>query len=157
MKSFNEKTGMPKFILVIFIVQFIVFLLYSFNNKEDKSLIYFSIGILLIGIFLAFTKLVLKINKNSIIYKFTPFTSNKMSWEDVKKIELVKLSALSDFLGWGIRYSKKYGWGYITDSEYGLFIEKQNGKKVTISVKDKDTLESFLTENKLINPLHNNV
>lgn len=78
-----------------------------------------------------------------------------MSWEDVKKIELVKLSALSDFLGWGIRYSKKYGWGYITDSEYGLFIEKQNGKKVTISVKDKDTLESFLMENKLINPLHN--
>ncbi|MHC5354954.1 hypothetical protein ACYSNX_12470 [Myroides sp. LJL115] len=155
MKSFNENTGMPKFILAIFIVQFIVFLLFSLNNKEDKSLIYFATGILLIGIFLAFTKLVLKINKNSIVYKFTPFTSNKISWEDVKTIELVKLSALSDFLGWGIRYSRKYGWGYITNSEYGLFIEKHNGKKVTISVKDKDKLELFLTQNKLINPLHN--
>ena len=78
-----------------------------------------------------------------------------MYWKDVKKIELVKLSALSDFLGWGIRYSKKYGWGYITNSEDGLFIDKPNGKKITISVKDKDALESFLTINEIINPLHN--
>lgn len=63
---YKEQNGIPKFILIVFIVQFLVFLGFYFKNKEYKSLIYFIIGIIIIGIILAFTKLTLEISKDKI-------------------------------------------------------------------------------------------
>lgn len=148
-EKFREITGIPRFIVVVFIVQFVLFLTYWFNNREDTSLIYISGGILLLGIFLAFTRLKIEINRNAIEYKFLPFSKNKILWKDVSKVEIVNISAVTDFLGWGIRWSPKFGWGYITNSDHGIFITKNNGKKVTISIKDNTALAHFLEENNL--------
>ena len=154
--QFKEKTGLPKFILVLFIVQFVFFIFYTLSNSNDKSLMYFSIGIFLLGIFLAFVKLTVVVDKEIIKYKLFPFINKSIDWNEVKDIEIVKISALSNFLGWGIRFSKKYGWSYITNSEYGLFIKKNDGKKITLSIKNRDELEEFLEANNRRNPLHNN-
>lgn len=152
--QFKEKTGLPRFILVLFFFQFVFFILYTLTNSDDKSLLYFSIGILLLGIFLAFFSLVVVIDKNKITYKLFPFINKSIDWNEVKEVEIVKISALSDFLGWGIRFSKKYGWGYITNTEYGLFIHKMNDKKIVLSIKNKDELIAFLETNNIINQLH---
>jgi hypothetical protein len=149
-KEFKEITRFPNFILALFLVQFIFFIIYTLNNKEDKSLIYFSVGILFLGILMFLTRLKIRLTKKEIEYKMTPFIYKKISVKDIKKIQLIRISALSDFTGWGIRYSKKYGWGYITNSDYALFIEKNNGKKLTFSIKNKDELSKYLSELKEI-------
>ncbi len=149
-KKFTEATGLPKFILAIFIIQFVVFLIYSLNKPEDKSLIYFSVGILIIGIFLTLTRLKIEIDEKMVSYKFSPFSSRKINWSDIDTFEIISLSAIGDFLGWGIRYSKKYGWGYITESNSAIFITKKNGKKVTLSIKDKEGLSNYLRTNNFV-------
>lgn len=145
-KEFNEITRFPNFIIILFFVQFFLFIIYTLNNKEDKGLIYFSVGILFIGILMFLTRLKIKITKKEIEYKMTPFIYKKISTKDIKKIQLIKISALTDFSGWGIRFSKKYGWAYITNSGYALFIEKNNGKKLVFSIKNKDDLNEYLNE-----------
>jgi c-di-AMP phosphodiesterase-like protein len=145
-KEFKETTGFPMFIIVLFFVQFAFFIIYTINNKEDKSLIYFSIGILFLGILMLLTRLKIRITKNEIEYKMTPFIYKKILMKDINEIKIIKISALSDFSGWGIRYSKKYGWGYITNSDYGLFIEKNNGKKLTFSIKNNSELNEYLND-----------
>lgn len=147
-KEYKETTGFPNFILILFLIQFLFFVIYTINNKEDKSLIYYSIGALLLGVLLFFMKLTIKINNQYFEYKMTPFVNRKILFKDIKSIKVIKISAISDFLGWGIRYSKRYGWGYITNSDFAVSIEKNNGKKLTFSIKDRDRLNEFLN-NKL--------
>ncbi|CAA0236276.1 hypothetical protein [Tenacibaculum maritimum] len=149
--TFKEQKGIPKFILIIFIIQFLVFLGFYFKNQEDKSLIYFIIGIIVIGIILAFTKLTLEISKDKIQYRFSPFPTRTIKWSEIDTYSIIKLSALSDFLGWGVRYSKKYGKGYIIETDYALFLKTKKGKKITISIQNKELLEKYLTDNQLNN------
>ena len=143
-KEYKETTGLPNFILILFVIQFLFFVIYTINNREDKSLIYYSIGTLILGALLFFIKLTIKINNQYFEYKMIPFVNRKILFKDIKAIKVIKISAISDYLGWGIRYSKKYGWGYITKSDFAIFIEKNNGKKLTFSIKDKDRLNQFL-------------
>lgn len=148
--EFKEITRFPNFIIVLFLVQFIFFIIYTLNNKEDKSLIYFSIGILFLGIIMYLIRLNIKITKKEVLYQMTPFIRKKIQIKDIKELQIIKISALTDFSGWGIRYSKKYGWGYITNTDYGLFIEKNNGKKLTFSIKNKDELNEYLNKIKSV-------
>lgn len=83
-----------------------------------------------------FVRLIIENNKDRSRYRLFPLINKSICWSEVKDIEVVKISAISDFLGWGIRFSKKFGWSYITNSEYGLFIRKNNGKKITLSIKN---------------------
>jgi hypothetical protein len=58
---------------------------------------------------------------------------------------------LSDFLGWGVRYSKKYGKAYIINTDYALFLKTKKGKKITISIQNKELLEKYIANNQLKN------
>jgi len=149
--TYKEQKGIPKFILIVFIVQFLVFLGFYFKNKEDKSLIYFIIGIIIIGIILAFSKLTLEISKDKIQYRFSPFPTRTINWSEIDTYSIIKLSALSDFLGWGVRYSKKYGKGYIINTDYALFFKTKKGKKIIISIQNKEFLEKYIANNQLKN------
>ena len=144
-KEFKETSGFPNFIIIIFLVQFIFFLVYTLKNQENKSLAYFSIGIFLLGVLMLLVRLKVRITKQDIHYGITPFFRKKVQLKEVKSIQLIEIS-VSDFGGWGIRYSKKYGWGYITSFNYGLFIEKNNAKKLVFSIKNKNDLNEFLDD-----------
>lgn len=73
-----------------------------------------------------------------------PFINKKLLWTDIEKYEIVKISPLNDFLGWGIRRSPKYGWSYILDTNYAIAIVKKDGKKLTLSIDDKEKALTFL-------------
>lgn len=47
-------------------------------------------------------------------------------------------------IGWGIRYSKKYGLGFILDSEKAIYIELTSGKKIILSIKNESDFSSYL-------------
>lgn len=149
MQEIDETFNFPKFLSVLFIIQFVFFIIYSMNNKEDSSLLWFSVVILLIGLFLILAKFNLKISKNGINYSIFPFVNKGIKWKDVKNYEINKISALNDFAGWGIRYSKKYGWGYIFNSNYALTILTEDRKKVTFSIQHQDIeeIKNILTQN----------
>ncbi|AIM36900.1 hypothetical protein KO02_09505 [Sphingobacterium sp. ML3W] len=150
MHTYYEKTRMPRTMLVILVFQFLLLMLLYIRDRENQSFMIIALIIGLLVFFLWFSSLSLKIDSEAIAYRFTPFISNRIPWHNIKYTEVIKLEALQDFAGWGIRHSKKYGWAYITDAEYGLFIERKDGKKMTIAIKDKDALEKCLKENMLL-------
>ena len=142
--QFRENSGFPNFITILFIIQFVFFLFYWHKNQDDKYLLYFSIAIFLIGVFLAFAKMTLTMNDEWLTYSFSLFPVVKIRWKEVEHAEVLSISPIEDFAGWGIRYSAKYGWGYITNLDNGLFIRKTNGKKVVLSIKNRKAVVDFL-------------
>ena len=140
---FLKKVKFPKIIIFIFWIQFIFFGAY-FYNKMEASLLIFFIGLILLGVFLSSSYTKLKITESHIEYGLIPLKKNIIKWNNVQKYEILKISALSDFLGWGIRYSKKFGWCYIMRGDYVLCLTLYSGKKRTISIVNKEELERFL-------------
>ena len=91
-----------------------------------------------------FAKFNLEINESGINYSLFPFVKKRIEWNEINAYEINKISALGDFLGWGIRFSKKYGLSYIFNSDYGLTIVKQNGKKMTFSIKNQTEMGEWM-------------
>lgn len=73
-----------------------------------------------------------------------PFLNKKLAWNEIEKYEIVKISPLADFMGWEFRYSAKFGGSYILDTNYVIAIQKKDGKKLVLSVKDKQEISAFL-------------
>lgn len=145
LKSFKATLPFPKAILTIFILQIIVLLAIYFQVKQDESILYI-IGVLaLVILFILMAKIKLFINEEHIKYGLFPLPINTVKWQDIDNVEVIKISAYSDFLGIGLRSSKKYGKGYITDSSNAFFIQKTNGDKITISIEKPEELFIFLT------------
>jgi hypothetical protein len=67
----------------------------------------------------------------------------------IEEISVINLNAINDFWGWGLRYSSKYGWGYILNGESGLFIKLKSGKKITFTITNKDELIKYFEENNI--------
>jgi len=149
MNVYTEKSSLPRFILLIFVLQFTLFGLYYLQNPEDKVLLYFSIFIFSIGLFLLYVELKIQLTKETIRYRMRPFRNHRIKWEELRSAKIMQTSAIAVFAGWGIRYSKTYGKGYITDAEYALYLQLKNGKKVTLSIKDRDQVEHFLSANSI--------
>jgi hypothetical protein len=84
-------------------------------------------------------------------YSFFPFTivSKTIQWSDIDTIQIKNADALSNFFGWGVRYSKDYGWAYITNCEYAIYLTKKNKKRLVISIKDKEEVVDFFAKNNI--------
>lgn len=150
MKSeIKETSRLPGFILILFAIQLIVFLfLFIKNKKSDLEIFYVLVPISLILIFL---KMSIVVGSTSFKYKLFPFHFNykKIDWNDINEVHISKISALSDFLGWGLRYSRKFGWAYIFNSDDVILFQLKNGKKMAVTIKDKNAIIRFLTENQI--------
>ena len=73
------------------------------------------------------------INEDGIFYKWSFLNSsfNKISWQEMERYEMIKY----DFVGYGIRFSRKYGTVYNVSGQTGLFITKKNKSKVLIGTQ----------------------
>ena len=119
--------------------------------KNDFSLLWVFIALSFVcGIVFYVCRLRLNFTNDHLKYQFIPFnfTPKRIRWDEVETLEIKKARPLRNFLGWGVRYSKKYGWGYITNATYALFITSKN-KKIVISVKDRDSVLNFLKQNNI--------
>lgn len=140
----NFKSYYPKGLSIIFIFQFIIFVLFSIS-KKDYSFIYWAILLILpIAILLYFGYLNVRLNNEGLEYSMPPFVNKKIKWDEIEKYEIVSISPLNDFLGWGIRHSPKYGWSYILETNFAIAITKKDGKKLALSINDKEKALSYL-------------
>lgn len=142
--SVKEITRTPKFVLVLFLFQLIVFLVLFFYRRQSDFEIFYVLGPVTLLLAVAFLKLTL--DKNSITYQLFPIhlKNRTIAWDQMESVQIVKIDAMSDFLGWGLRYSKKYGTGYILGNDFALFITLKTGKKLTFTIRDKAKIVDFL-------------
>lgn len=148
-KEFQEKSGFPKFILIILVFQSIVTTLILVKDKESPWVVlYVTVPLILLFVF---SFLRLHINQNYFEYSFFPFTfkTTKIHWNEIQEIQFVNTDPISDFGGWGVRLSKKYGKAFITGNNEIIFLKLKNGKKRSFTIKNKNKLIIFLEENKI--------
>ncbi len=148
-KGFQEKSGFPKFILIILVFQSIVTTLILLKDKESPWVVlYVTVPLILL---FAFSFLRLRINQNYFEYSFFPFTfkTTKIPWNEIQEIQFVNTDPISDFGGWGVRFSKKYGKAFITGNNEIIFLQLKNGKKRSFTIINKEKILYFFNENEI--------
>ena len=88
----------------------------------------------------------------TISWQFFPFHLRKRqyAWHELKGLQLIEISALGDFGGWGLRYSGAHGWGYIMGGQWGLKFTTPEGQKLVISIRKDEALRHFLKQHGLL-------
>ncbi len=72
----------------------------------------------------------------------------KFKPEDIESVEIIKIQALRDFGGYGIRFGKNKTIGYITGTPYGLRIQRKSGRNYVLSTNYPDLLLQSLVNTK---------
>jgi len=155
MKVFIEeqKFNQPLVIVGLSIV-FIVVGISIFNDWENISQVSISeqmgalsglIIILLVALLFVFLKLKTRIDEKGIHYQFYPFhfSYKLISWEKISTCIIRNYNAISEFGGWGMKFSffKKKGKSFTTKGNIGLQIELKSGKKLLIGTQKKEEMQ----------------
>ncbi len=141
---FQEKYKFPMFILIIYVVQYVLVTLYYL--RQDQMLLLYHIPAIIVGVLLFAFNAKLSVTDNGVLtYSFFYFFNKVYDLKTVKSCKFNKISALSDFMGWGIRYRKEYGWSYIFNSQNIMTIYSDD-KRRTFSVVDISGLKTVLTK-----------
>ena len=85
-------------------------------------------------------KLVTEIDSDGIRFRYIPFLKKSYSWDEIESVRVVKYG----FVGYGIRYSFKYGTVYNTSGNRGLAVNLVNGKRFLIGTQNPEEVDSFL-------------
>ena len=113
------------------------------NPMPDWGLVLFAVfTFLLIGLF-GVIQLKTEIDDTEIRIQFFPFTQKTIQRNQIKTANMVTYGFL---LGWGIRFSLKYGTVYNTKGNKGLAIELLNGEKFLIGTQKPTELQQFINE-----------
>ncbi len=121
------------------------------GNSKEPFLFLILISVLLFTIaafvWLLLLKLKTTINEQGILVKFfgMPFCKRTIAWSDIKSAHLIEYSPLSDYGGWGVRYSLSgNGWCYNVSGNTGIKIIYQNGKPFLIGTQYKEEAEAII-------------
>ncbi|MGB3063944.1 hypothetical protein [Sphingobacterium thalpophilum] len=136
---FQEELKMPKIAIVIFVVLYILLFLFA-EVPFSVHLILLFVGVLLI-----FYQVKVKIDNKGFRYSVMYIFKRTYQLSEISSIQIHDISALKDFGGWGFRYGFRYGWGFISDAPSIMCVCLNNGKRVSFSVADKETLLKTLS------------
>jgi hypothetical protein len=140
--------GLPFILMVIAFVLVQFEMVATKDGQKDPAL--FICLVTLCFIFLMwFVLLTLKTNigKNGINANFRgiPFCKRTITWEEIQSISLITYSPLSDYGGWGVRYSMSgNGWCYNVSGKDGIRIIYKNGKSFLIGTQQKEEAEKII-------------
>jgi hypothetical protein len=136
---------------IILIGDFIV--TFIFLSKKQIVFISFIPLVAALAIFILFKimKLTVSIDANKVEFRFKPFHLNNqvISKEDIATAEVIKYEPISDYGGWGIRYSFKKGKAFIIRGHCGLLLKLKSGKSILLGTQQPEQLSSFLTASHL--------
>ncbi|GER60283.1 hypothetical protein [Patiriisocius marinus] len=123
------------------------------NSEVLKFLLGVFIAVFSLGLIFIF-QLKTKINEQGIFYGFWPIQRNlkHIKWEEIDKIYVREYSPISEYGGWGYRFSfGKHGKAYNVSGSTGIQIIFKNGKKTLIGTQKKKEAESVINtyKNKL--------
>ncbi|MCZ8228792.1 hypothetical protein [Flavobacterium sp.] len=146
-----ERTNFNRFIAIplIFPIIYCVAEVFSgIKNNDTPKIFIFSIIVmfsLMVIMVCVFSNLKLSFYNEYLTYDFKPFVirTQKIKYNDITFYEIKKIDALSDFQGWGLRTSRIYGKGLITDTEI-ILILNVNGTIKSFSIKNEDKIRNLL-------------
>lgn len=106
------------------------------------------IFIALLALLFLFMKLKTRVDEIGIHYQFYPFhlSFKTIPWEVISTCYLRKYNAISEYGGWGMKFSffGRIGKSFTTKGNIGLQLVLKNGKKVLIGTQQKETLQRTL-------------
>jgi len=114
------------------------------NPMSNSGLIAFSALMFGTIAFFLFMNLKTEIDEKEIRIAFIPFAKKTVSWQDVKKAEIVTYG----FVGYGVRMSSKYGTVYNAKGNKGLALELNNGRKLLIGSQKAEELDDLIRRRK---------
>ena len=128
---------------------FIVLLIVAVRQRDTADTICAGLAIVLLGVVLALllrVKLELYLNEEGIRFRYIPSRRRLVTytWGQVASAEVLSINPLSEFRGWGRKYSKKYGWGYLTQGDYILHVVLKDGGSISFTVLDRRAAAAFL-------------
>jgi len=82
------------------------------------------------------SKLRLSISSTGVSFNYRPFINKQITytWDQIQSVLLLRIDPLTEFNGWGKRYSKQYGKGYLTKGDHVIHLVLKDGNKITLSV-----------------------
>lgn len=161
MTTFYEKQKMRQWwlvallILILFIpaygvLQQVIMKIPFGNNPMHDWGLYITLALTLgINWLLLASQLETKIDDEGIHMKYFPLinTWKHFQWSEIKSIEMIEYG----FVGYGIRWHKKYNTIYNTSGNKGIFIQLESGKKFVIGTnrqkEAEKTIKAFKTQN----------
>jgi hypothetical protein len=128
---------------------FVVLLIVAVRQQDTTDMICMSLAIVLLMVVLVLllrVKLELYIDEEGIRFRYIPSRRQLVSytWNQVASVEVLSVNPLSEFRGWGRKYSKKYGPGYLTQGDYILHVVLKDGSKISFTVLDRRGAAAFL-------------
>jgi hypothetical protein len=148
-KSFFSNDVKPFFLIGLLNVV-IIMILVSLSEKQFNMFIFLGVTALAVSPFLIlkYTFLEIQFDHQYITYGWRPFHRKKIEIENLDKIEWLSVNALGDFWGTGYKFSKKYGYGFITGSGKAIKLYfKHTPKTIVLSIDETiidDNLLKFL-------------
>jgi hypothetical protein len=144
-----------KWINVILYIILIGDALITFIFVSKKQIVFISlvplVAALVIFILFKIMNLTVSIDASKVEFRFKPFHLNNqvISKEDIASAKVIKYAPISDYGGWGIRYSFKKGKAFTIRGHYGLLLKLKSGKSILLGTQQPEQLSSFLTASSL--------
>ncbi len=113
-----------------------------FGSKpmSDPGLVLFFIGtLLIIGLFW-YLELRTEIDEGGIRVRLRPISSEAFTWDQIEQAELITYG----FVGYGLRFSRKYGTVYNASGNKGLAITLKSGSRYVIGTQNPEGLKQTL-------------
>ena len=144
---YQEKSSMKLWAFILIpILSVAVLLDVLINNSpkftQDPESQWTIIIPILVFALLYFTKLEWKFTESDFRFRYFPFLIKEkiIPYSDIQSMSVMKINPLFEFGGWGLRRGK-LGKAYTTDGNLILHIELKSGKKINLTIKNKEEVE----------------
>lgn len=136
-----------KIVILLIVIPLLVSLYLGYRYDNTTMYIIVLICFALVFVLISSLRLKVRVDEKGIAYRYFPFhTSMRLiSWKDIQDCKVIKVNALMDFGGIGLRYTFKKT-GYIINSKFGIEIKKWDNTIAVISVSRKAEAEAALQQ-----------
>src|SRR5690554_1224992 len=148
-QHFNQWWLYLLFIVLFAYFGFLFFESFSLDLKNKYSLVISAVILILLLLFILKVNLKTLINEQGVYVSFWPLQIKykHYSWEEIKKIEVIRYSPIKDFGGWGYRISLRgRGVAYNIRGNKGIKIFLENGKEVLIGTQKVNEAQETITQ-----------
>jgi hypothetical protein len=110
------------------------------NPTSDLGLVLFFAGtLLIIGLFW-YLELRTEIDETGIRVRLRPISKEFFTWDQIEHAEIITYG----FVGYGLRFSSKYGTVYNARGNKGLSIRLKSGSRYVIGTQNPDDISQVL-------------
>ena len=137
-------------------IPFITFFVYQERTGKlvgnhpisNNQYIFTIIAICLVDGLFFIMRLQTRIDLDGIHVRFLPFRLNYRSykWDEIEQVSVRNYNPISDYGGWGIRYSFGNGMALTIAGDMGIQIETKNGKQILIGTQKPQEAEIALKQ-----------